>query len=190
MNASGRLHSVPFLLGFSTVFLLALHGTSVVKIFGVLATNYSISKYFRGSRLNPLLTWIFNGTVLFTSELYSGYHFGSLHAALGALVGIGVHLPVAPLSSAAYLGCLARNIPTVVHHLQHHHVTIDIFQYGLLLGVFAQAPCGRRMYIDSWDMAELKCVAILRQESPSRISNAPTQHIRSSYTHSLTILPT
>ncbi|GJE85646.1 MBOAT family protein [Phanerochaete sordida] len=87
-NASeSRLHVVPFMLSFSAVFLLALHGTSILKIFGILAINYAISKYLGGSRLNPLLTWLFNGTVLFTSELYSGYHFGSLHATLGALDG-------------------------------------------------------------------------------------------------------
>lgn len=86
-TTSNRLHPVPFLLGFSTIFLLALHGTSVLKLFCILAVNYSIAKCLGASKLNPILTWVFNGIVLFTSELYSGYHFRSFHEALGSLDG-------------------------------------------------------------------------------------------------------
>ncbi|EKM48095.1 uncharacterized protein PHACADRAFT_266551, partial [Phanerochaete carnosa HHB-10118-sp] len=80
-----RLYLVPFLLGFSAIFLLALHGTSALKLLCILATNYGVAKCFGGSKLNPLLTWSLNGAVLFTSGLCSGYRFGSLHATLESL---------------------------------------------------------------------------------------------------------
>lgn len=66
--------------------LVALHGTSVIKMFIIFVLNYYIAKCFGGSMLNPLLTWIFNGAVLFANEIYEGYRFASLHPTLALLV--------------------------------------------------------------------------------------------------------
>ncbi len=81
-----NLHLIPFLLTFSVVMVVVLHGTSILKIFAILSINYLIAKFFRGSRLSPLLTWIFNTAVLFANELYAGYRFAALHSSLKYLV--------------------------------------------------------------------------------------------------------
>ncbi|CAE6335175.1 unnamed protein product [Rhizoctonia solani] len=70
----------PFLLVFSLLMLAGLHGTSALKIVAILAANYWISMFKM-----PALTWIFNGVVLFTSNWYEGFQFGSMHGALASL---------------------------------------------------------------------------------------------------------
>lgn len=141
-NSGGNhLHLPPFLLGFSTVFLLALHGMNVLKIFLILSVNYGIAKYLGGSKLNPLLTWIFNGAVLFTSEIYSGYPFRSLHTALAPLVRLNHFVSSAYTDFFFFFwqsGYFAGDIPEMVHRLQYHHAASRVFQYGLLLGLFLQ----------------------------------------------------
>lgn len=77
---------VPFLLIFSGIMVTALHGTSILKILVIITFNYWIAKLFRDSRLTPILTWIFNGLVLFANETFGGYRFSSLHPSLGSLV--------------------------------------------------------------------------------------------------------
>jgi hypothetical protein len=63
-----------------------LHGASVLKIFVILCLNYSIAKICKGSKLGPVLIWIFNGAVLFANERNSGYRFGKFHPSLELLV--------------------------------------------------------------------------------------------------------
>jgi len=77
---------MPVNLTFSALFLAGLHGTSIIKILLILTVNYTIAKLCRGSRLGPLLTWVFNGLVLFANEWYSGYRFGEILPALHLLV--------------------------------------------------------------------------------------------------------
>ncbi|KAI0091274.1 MBOAT, membrane-bound O-acyltransferase family-domain-containing protein [Irpex rosettiformis] len=77
-----RLHLVPFLLTFSLVMLTALHGTSILKMAVILSLNYAIAKSCRGSKLAPLLAWVFNGGVLFANEWGEGYRFGNIHPGL------------------------------------------------------------------------------------------------------------
>lgn len=66
--------------------LLGLHGTSTLKIFLILTINYAIAKQCRGSKSGPILTWIFNGAVLFMNDRYGGYQFGHMLSALEFLV--------------------------------------------------------------------------------------------------------
>ena len=81
-----RLHLVPFLLTFSLIMLTALHGTSILKILVILTLNYAIAKFCRGSKLGPILSWVFNGGILFANEWYEGYRFGHIHPALHSWV--------------------------------------------------------------------------------------------------------
>ncbi|KDQ59021.1 hypothetical protein JAAARDRAFT_33744 [Jaapia argillacea MUCL 33604] len=84
------LHRIPFLLTFSIVMLLALHGTSIIKVLIILSINYAIAKSFGQShpKLAPLLTWVVNMGVLFANEWNSGYKFASLHTSLEVLDSI------------------------------------------------------------------------------------------------------
>ncbi|KAI0696453.1 MBOAT, membrane-bound O-acyltransferase family-domain-containing protein [Cytidiella melzeri] len=74
-----RLHLIPFLLTFAVTMLVALHGSSAIKLAAILSLNYAIAKACRGSKSGPLLTWVFNGAVLFANEWYGGYRFGNIH---------------------------------------------------------------------------------------------------------------
>ncbi|KAH7884850.1 MBOAT, membrane-bound O-acyltransferase family-domain-containing protein [Phlebopus sp. FC_14] len=77
-----NLHHVPFTILFSILHLIGLHGTSTIKIFVILTANYGIGKVFGGSRLGPLITWVFNAIVIFTNERNAGYRFSDLHPSL------------------------------------------------------------------------------------------------------------
>ncbi|KAJ7774096.1 MBOAT, membrane-bound O-acyltransferase family-domain-containing protein [Mycena olivaceomarginata] len=77
-----NMYLLPFNLGASIVMLIALHGTSAVKILAILTGNYFISKGFGGSKAGPLCSWIFNVVILFLNDRYSGYRFGDLAPSL------------------------------------------------------------------------------------------------------------
>lgn len=87
MSAISRdnVHLVPYLIFFATLYLIGLHGTSTIKILTILTINYYIGKGLRGSRIGPLITWIFNAFILFANERNEGYRFSSLHPSLAAL---------------------------------------------------------------------------------------------------------
>ncbi|KAI6155414.1 MBOAT, membrane-bound O-acyltransferase family-domain-containing protein [Pisolithus tinctorius] len=80
-----NIHLVPYVVFFATLYLIGLHGTSTIKILIILTVNYYIGKGLRGSRIGPLMTWIFNAFVLFANEWNEGYRFSSLHPSLAAL---------------------------------------------------------------------------------------------------------
>ncbi|KAG1737067.1 MBOAT, membrane-bound O-acyltransferase family-domain-containing protein [Suillus paluster] len=82
---SDQLYLIPFFLVFSALYLAGLHGTSIFKIISILTANYWIAKTFRGSRMGPPLTWIFNGSMLFANEIYGGYRYATLHPSLEVL---------------------------------------------------------------------------------------------------------
>ncbi|KAJ7094446.1 MBOAT, membrane-bound O-acyltransferase family-domain-containing protein [Mycena belliarum] len=71
-----------FNFGASIVMLVALHGTSILKILPILTGNYLISKSFGGARAGPLFTWIFNLGALFMNDRYGGYKFGNMAPSL------------------------------------------------------------------------------------------------------------
>ena len=80
------LHLIPLEVALSLGMILALHGSSAVKLLAILTVNFVLARKFRGSRLGPTFTWIFNGAVLFSVEIFHGYRFGSILPGLAALV--------------------------------------------------------------------------------------------------------
>ncbi|KAI0373624.1 MBOAT-domain-containing protein [Pilatotrama ljubarskyi] len=82
---TSNLYQVPFLVAFSTLMLFGLHGTSALKVLLVLSVNYAIAKFTAGSKANPVLTWVFNGLVLFAIERNSGFKFSAIHSSLSSL---------------------------------------------------------------------------------------------------------
>jgi D-alanyl-lipoteichoic acid acyltransferase DltB (MBOAT superfamily) len=86
---SDKLYLIPFFLLFSALYLTGLHGTSVFKIMSILTANYWVAKTSRGSRMGPLLTWIFNVLILFANETYGGYRYASFHPSLEVLDAFG-----------------------------------------------------------------------------------------------------
>jgi hypothetical protein len=70
------LNQIRFYLAASLIFVIALHGSSVIKMMVILTINYYIGKL--GGSFNPVLTWTFNLTILFLNERYAGYKFASI----------------------------------------------------------------------------------------------------------------
>lgn len=62
---------------FSFLFIIALHGTSSVKILAILFMNYQIATRVP-QRYMPAATWIFNIATLFANELSQGYKFAPM----------------------------------------------------------------------------------------------------------------
>ncbi|EIW83800.1 MBOAT-domain-containing protein [Coniophora puteana RWD-64-598 SS2] len=80
-----NFYLIPLYHAFSALFLIGLHGTSIVKIFVILSANYYIAKKLGKSRAGPLVTWAFNVAVLFLNERYEGYRYASIHSSLETL---------------------------------------------------------------------------------------------------------
>lgn len=127
--------SLTFNFVFSLLAVTILHGLNALKIFFILFLNYSIAKNFKGSKMNVLLTWLFNGAVLLGNEVFEGWRLGHWSEGLAWLVrSLGLH----DLSSSitpVHLGYIRRNLPSVVYQLQHHDAATRVFQHGLLLGL-------------------------------------------------------
>ncbi|CAI2163199.1 1821_t:CDS:10 [Funneliformis geosporum] len=64
-----------FFLSFALIFLYILYGNSLIKILIILSINFLIPVTLQGSKLNPIITWIFNLAVLFANERYDAYKF-------------------------------------------------------------------------------------------------------------------
>ncbi|KAF2399944.1 glycerol uptake protein 1 [Trichodelitschia bisporula] len=62
---------------FAFIFLVALHGTSAIKVIMILYVNYKIAKSIPKSYI-PAATWIFDIGILFANELYRGYPFAGM----------------------------------------------------------------------------------------------------------------
>ncbi|KAL9580422.1 MAG: hypothetical protein Q9212_004508, partial [Teloschistes hypoglaucus] len=74
-RADARLDQrVRFDIGFACFYLLALHGTSALKIFAILYINFALAKGLPRS-YKPWATWIFNIGILFANELCKGYPY-------------------------------------------------------------------------------------------------------------------
>ncbi|KAF2466807.1 MBOAT-domain-containing protein [Lindgomyces ingoldianus] len=81
--ADARLEQrISFDVGFAILFIGALHGFSVLKIFAILYINYSIAKKVPRSYM-PAVTWGFNIGIMFANELCRGYSYASI---LGAFL--------------------------------------------------------------------------------------------------------
>lgn len=66
-----------FDFGFSILFLVFLHGYSIIKIFVILYINYKIAKGLPRPYV-PIATWSFNLVVMFSNELCGGYPFADV----------------------------------------------------------------------------------------------------------------
>lgn len=84
--SSGPSQLVPFNAVLSTAMLVALHGSSAIKVFLIMVVNYAIPTAFKGSIMTPILTWTFNIFVLFMNVLYHGYPFEDVFPPLAFLV--------------------------------------------------------------------------------------------------------
>ncbi|KAL8674563.1 MAG: hypothetical protein Q9168_001006 [Polycauliona sp. 1 TL-2023] len=75
LPADFRLNQrVNFDVGFACLYLVALHGTSALKVVAILFINFSLAKKLPKSYL-PLATWVFNVGVLFANEWGRGYPY-------------------------------------------------------------------------------------------------------------------
>ncbi|KAF8071525.1 MBOAT, membrane-bound O-acyltransferase family-domain-containing protein [Lyophyllum atratum] len=80
-----NLYLIRYNLVCSLLLLFGLHGTSTLKILAILGVNYLIARLGGGSKVGPVLTWVFNGAVLFANDRYGGYRFGDVLPSLGVL---------------------------------------------------------------------------------------------------------
>ncbi|KAI4281093.1 MAG: hypothetical protein L6R35_005747 [Caloplaca aegaea] len=84
LQADARLdRRVRFDVGLSSLYLLALHGTSALKVLVILYANFTIAKGLPRSYV-PLATWVFNIGILFANELCNGYPYAGIAQLLGA----------------------------------------------------------------------------------------------------------
>jgi hypothetical protein len=63
-----------------------LHGLNALKILLIIFINYLLAKRLKGSRLSVIMTWVFNGAVLFGNEVFEGWKFGQWFESLAWLV--------------------------------------------------------------------------------------------------------
>lgn len=68
---------VSYDLLFATIFLFVLHGTSALKVFVIIYTNYTLATGLPRKYI-PMTTWLFNISVLFANELCSGYPYSRI----------------------------------------------------------------------------------------------------------------
>ena len=76
--AEGRLkRRISFDVGFSVLFLLALHGFSALKVLLILYINYTLATRLRKEYVT-VATWVFNIGILFANELGKGYPYSDM----------------------------------------------------------------------------------------------------------------
>ena len=76
--ADGRLNQrISFDVGFSILFLIALHGSSAPKVLLILYVNYTLATRLRKEYV-PVVTWVFNIGILFANELGKGYPYSDI----------------------------------------------------------------------------------------------------------------
>lgn len=68
---------ISFDLGFSVLFLLALHGFSALKVLLILYINYTLATQLKKEYVT-VATWIFNIGILFANELGKGYSYSDI----------------------------------------------------------------------------------------------------------------
>ena len=77
-TADGRMNQrISFDVGFSVIFLIALHGFSALKVLLILYINYTLATRLRKEYV-PTITWIFNIGILFANELGKGYPYSDI----------------------------------------------------------------------------------------------------------------
>ena len=84
-NSDTRLRNrTTFDLAFGVIFLIALHGVSIIKIFLILYLNFQITRVV-AKRHAGWVTWAFNIGILFANELCKGYRIADLANAIVSL---------------------------------------------------------------------------------------------------------
>ena len=68
---------VSYDLFFATIFLFVLHGSSGLKVFLIIYTNYTLAVNLPKKYI-PIITWLFNVLVLFANELCNGYPYARI----------------------------------------------------------------------------------------------------------------
>ncbi|KAL8847988.1 MAG: hypothetical protein Q9221_006950 [Calogaya cf. arnoldii] len=77
-SADARLsRRLQFDAGFACLYLLALHGTSALKVVAILYINFYLATRLPKSYIPPA-TWIFNVGILFANELCKGYPYAGI----------------------------------------------------------------------------------------------------------------
>ena len=85
-EADQRLNQrASFDFGFAMIYLLALHGVSIVKVLAILYLNYQVATTLPRKSV-PVATWVFNIGILFANELAKGYKFRDIASFLGGLL--------------------------------------------------------------------------------------------------------
>ncbi|KAI0107877.1 MBOAT, membrane-bound O-acyltransferase family-domain-containing protein [Nemania sp. FL0031] len=89
-EADQRLNQrASFDFGFAIIYLVALHGVSILKILGILYLNYQVATTLPRKSV-PVATWIFNIGILFANELCKGYKFKDIASVLWAFLSGGL----------------------------------------------------------------------------------------------------
>jgi hypothetical protein len=83
---TNQLRLMPLNIILSLTTLVALHGASALKVLMIMGLNFFIPKAFKGSLVTPILTWVFNGFVLFMNVTFHGYPFEDVFPPLAFLV--------------------------------------------------------------------------------------------------------
>ncbi|KAF5379735.1 hypothetical protein D9615_005789 [Tricholomella constricta] len=123
-----NLYLIRYNLVCSALFLIGLHGASLIKILLILTINFLIARLCRGSKAGPVLTWVFNGAVLFANDRYNGYRFGDILPSLSVLDSYqGAYarwhivfnltmLRLVSFNMDYYWACHAKDFPEYRHH--------------------------------------------------------------------------
>ncbi|PWN54340.1 hypothetical protein IE53DRAFT_308466 [Violaceomyces palustris] len=88
-----RRNRLVFLLCFTTIFVLALHGTNALKLVLMCALNFALAKALGGTRLAPVAIWALNVAALFTIHWNDGIKYASMSSSLAFLDGYQGLLP-------------------------------------------------------------------------------------------------
>lgn len=76
--ADARLNQrVSFDVLFAAIFLVALHGLSILKILAILYANYNIATKLPRQYV-PAATWLFNVGILFANDFGKGYSYATI----------------------------------------------------------------------------------------------------------------
>lgn len=89
-EADQRLNQrASFDFGFAIIYLLALHGVSVLKILAILYLNYQVATTLPRKSV-PVATWVFNVGILFANDICKGYRFRDMASFLWVVLSGGM----------------------------------------------------------------------------------------------------
>ncbi|KAJ5072115.1 protein-cysteine n-palmitoyltransferase rasp [Anaeramoeba ignava] len=75
-----------FYNSFSFIFLFYIHSSTALFVYSIALINFLIIKQFRKQKKTlAILVWIFNSSILFSADYYSGYSWKRMHSSLAWL---------------------------------------------------------------------------------------------------------